>query len=167
MDEHKRRVVFSQGAANKKDYGTPQVLFDNLNKRYGFTLDAAASDENAKLPKYFTSEDNGLEKSWEGERVFCNPPYGIKENRQWIAKGYSESQKDALPKVFLIAARTDSQFFADYCSMASNIYFIKGRLTFEGANDAAGFPSAIIVFHSIREGTRNVQWCNREFTEFW
>jgi site-specific DNA-methyltransferase (adenine-specific) len=167
MDEQKRRVVFSQGKTKKKDYGTPQDLFDNLHKEFNFTIDVAASHENAKLPRYFTPEEDGLSQSWEGERTFLNPPYGIRENRLWAKKAYEESQNDCQPKVMLLAARTDAQFFTKYCAKAANLYFIEGRLTFEGSTSPAGFPSVVVVFHSLQEGKRKVQWCNRNFTEFW
>lgn len=61
--------------SSRQDYETPQALFDKLNQRYGFTIDAAASPENAKLDRYWTEEDDALTKSWSGERVFVNPPY--------------------------------------------------------------------------------------------
>lgn len=57
MEAQTRRVLFS---SDKDFWETPQSLFDELNEKYHFTLDAAASDENHKCSRYFTKEDNGL-----------------------------------------------------------------------------------------------------------
>ena len=44
-------VHFSTG---KDDWGTPQDLFDALNKEFNFTLDPCADDNNHKCDKYYT-----------------------------------------------------------------------------------------------------------------
>lgn len=78
-----REVMFS---SDKNFWETPQKLFDELDAEFHFTLDAAASDENHKCARYFTQSDDGLRQNWEGETVFCNPPYGSKETGLWTAK---------------------------------------------------------------------------------
>lgn len=71
---------YKAGAAamtsNKDDWETPQSLFDQLDEEFHFTLDAASNDQNAKCEHHYTVENSGLEHSWEGETVFCNPPTG-------------------------------------------------------------------------------------------
>ena len=68
---------------------TPEV-FDALNERFRFTIDVAASKENAKLERFYTAEDDGLALDWSGERVWCNPPYSNIEpwvqRAQWFAQ---------------------------------------------------------------------------------
>lgn len=56
------------------EWSTPQDFFDRLDWKYHFTLDAAATAENAKCARFFTAEDDGLTKNWGGQIVFCNPP---------------------------------------------------------------------------------------------
>ena len=77
----KNKALFT---SNKQDWETPKELFERLNSKYHFDLDAAASHQNAKLPNYFTADDDALLQEWQGN-VFCNPPYGrqlgIKEIR--------------------------------------------------------------------------------------
>lgn len=51
---------------------TPKSFFEDLHRRYAFTLDGAALPGNALLPR-FSSE--AIPRRWEGERVFCNPPW--------------------------------------------------------------------------------------------
>lgn len=57
------------------EWRTPTNLFNELNAKYHFTLDAAANDNNHLCEKYFTKEKDGIKASWEYETVFCNPPY--------------------------------------------------------------------------------------------
>lgn len=56
--------------SNKKYWETPQALFNELDREFHFTLDAAASDKNHKCPKYYTEADDGLLQDWAGETVF-------------------------------------------------------------------------------------------------
>jgi phage N-6-adenine-methyltransferase len=70
------------------DRQTSPEVFDPLHERFGFTIDVAASSKNAKLPRYYTIEDDGLTQPWNGERVWCNPPYSDLE--PWVAKANLE-----------------------------------------------------------------------------
>lgn len=135
----------------KDNWETPQSVFNELNAEFNFELDAAASDENAKLSKYFTKEDNALSQEWGGENtnVFCNPPYG-RELRKWLEKGYKEHLRCPKRKiVFLIPARTDTSYWHDFIFDKAEIRFIRGRLKFElnkEPKDAAPFPSALVIY---------------------
>lgn len=64
--------------AQRDDWRTPRWLFERLHALYQFTIDAAADAENAKLPRFWTAEQDALKQSWRGERVFCNPPFSLK-----------------------------------------------------------------------------------------
>lgn len=131
-------------SSNTPEWATPQSFFDALNREFSFTLDPCSTHENAKCEKHYTKEDDGLTKSWEGESVFCNPPYG-RELPKWVKKCYEESQKGALV-VMLIPARTDTRWFHDYIYGKAEIRFIKGRLRFGGSNQNAPFPSMIVIW---------------------
>lgn len=58
--------------SDKDDWETPQALFDELNAKYHFELDAAASDNNHKLDRYYTSQDNALLQKWGGIRLLTH-----------------------------------------------------------------------------------------------
>ena len=60
------KVLLSTG---KDDWGTPQRLYDELNKEFGFTLDACADESNYKCQNYYTTADNGLTASWGAGRL--------------------------------------------------------------------------------------------------
>ena len=127
-------------------WSTPQDFFDELNAEFHFTLDPCATRENAKCARFFTVEDDGLKQDWQGETVFCNPPYG-REIGKWVKKCYEESKKPGTTVVMLIPARTDTSYFHDYIyGKAREIRFIRGRLKFGDATNSAPFPSMVVVF---------------------
>ena len=127
-------------------WATPQDLFDELNKEFGFNLDPCALPDNAKCEKYFTPEINGLSQCWGGYVVFCNPPYG-RQIYDWVKKCYEESRNPGTTVVMLIPARIDTRYFHEFIyHKAKEIRFIKGRLKFGNAKNAAPFPSMIVIF---------------------
>lgn len=138
--------------SEKSDWETPQDLFDKLHEEFHFTLDAAASDHNHKLPRYYTEKTDGLTQDWGGERVFCNPPYGVKETGLWTEKCWQEARKPNTLVVLLIPARTDRKSFHKflYNQPNVNIRFLKGRLRFEDHGQKMGtapFPSMLCIFN--------------------
>jgi site-specific DNA-methyltransferase (adenine-specific) len=72
-------------SSQTNEWATPQDFFNELDKEFNFTLDPCATKENAKCQKFYTFEDDGLKQSWDGERTFCNPPYG-REIGKWVKK---------------------------------------------------------------------------------
>ena len=128
-------------------WATPQTFFDKLNSEFGFDTDVCALASNAKCAKFFTPEVNGLTQAWEGV-CWMNPPYG-RGIGMWLKKAYESSQKGATD-VCLVPSRTDTQWWHDYC-MKGEVRFIKGRLKFGGHNNAAPFPSAVVIFRPTKE----------------
>lgn len=129
MTNQTQQTMFS---SNRDDWETPQDFFDKLNAQYHFTLDPCSSDTNAKCPKHYTEQDNGLEQDWGGEIVFCNPPYSRKGGQDlWVKKCYEESLKPNTTVVALLPARTDTKRFHQYILNKAEIIWIEGRLVFE------------------------------------
>ncbi len=126
-------------------WATPQSFYDKLEKEFNFTLDPCATKDNAKCKRFFTKDDDGLLQNWEGEVVFCNPPYG-RELRKWVEKCSIESQKPFTTCVMLIPARTDTSYFHDFIYNKAEIRFIRGRLKFGEATNSAPFPSMVVIF---------------------
>lgn len=124
-------------------WGTPQWLFDELNNQFNFTCDVCATKDNAKCSNYYTIENDGLQKEWNGT-CWMNPPYG-REIGKWVKKA-SESN---CTTVCLLPARTDTKWFHDYVLNKAEIRFLRGRLKFEGiqvGSGAAPFPSMIVIY---------------------
>jgi phage N-6-adenine-methyltransferase len=125
------------------DWATPQDYFDTVSAEHGpFDLDVCASESNAKAPRYFTRETNGLAQPWVGT-VWMNPPYG-REIGEWVHKAHASSLTGA-KVVCLVPARTDTAWWHEW-AMKGDITFIRGRLKFGGAKNSAPFPSALVVF---------------------
>ena len=147
-------------SSKRLDWCTPQDFYEQLDAEFHFTLDAAATDKSAKCARYYTPETDGLSASWEGETVFCNPPYG-RQIRDWIKKGYEEGRKAGTTVVMLIPSRTDTAYFHEYILSKAEIRFIRGRLKFTDEDgvtqDAAPFPSMLAIWGTNRGGDKGGQ----------
>jgi site-specific DNA-methyltransferase (adenine-specific) len=151
MTPKQQKYHFSSAA---QDWETPQYIFDALAVEFGFTVDAAAADHNAKCERYWTEADNGLAKDWSEEIVWLNPPY--KHAEEWMRKAWQESRRGATV-VCLVPARTDSAWWHRY-AMKGEIRLFMQRLKFKKGgkrSDVAPFPSALIIFRppEFRFGT--------------
>jgi phage N-6-adenine-methyltransferase len=140
---HRHAVHFSSAT---DEWSTPQTFFDALNAEFGFTLDVCATDTNAKCKRYFTRADDGLKQPWGSDRCWMNPPYG-RQIGTWMAKAYAAAASGALV-VCLVPARTDTGWWQDYAARADEIRFVRGRLRFGNARNAAPFPSAVVIFQA-------------------
>ena len=128
----------------KEDWGTPQWLFDACDRVFKFTLDAAASRENALCTEYFTKEDNSLLQEWH-ESTFVNPPYGRGITGEFVAVAFRQAFYGDKTSVLLPPARTDVSWFHEFIYEMPRVShrFIRGRLKFRGAESGAPFPSAL------------------------
>ena len=135
-----KKACFS---AKTDEWSTPDDFYNVLNSIYQFTLDPCASDDSHKCEKYYTIETNGLLQSWENDVVWMNPPYS--KSKEWIEKAYNEYLEGSTV-ICLTASRTDTKMFHSFCTKASALCFIKGRLKFGGSKHPAPFPSLLTVF---------------------
>lgn len=125
------------------EWPTPQGLFDQLNDEFGFTVDVAATATNAKCARFYTIEDDGISQDWDGEVVWCNPPFGP-QLEHWVYKAATSTATT----VMLLPARTDVRWFHDVVLGRAEIRFIRGRIKFEGARWTAPFPCMLLVFRN-------------------
>jgi phage N-6-adenine-methyltransferase len=128
-------------------WATPLDLFEELDREFGFSVDVCALPENAKCPRFFTPEDDGLSQPWHGV-CWMNPPYGRNIGR-WIKKAFDSSRQGATV-VCLLPARTDTRWWHEYVVHADEVRFLQGRLRFGASSTGAPFPSAVIVFRQPR-----------------
>lgn len=124
------------------DWATPQDFFDRLDREFHFDLDVCATAGNAKCPRFFTPQEDGLSQDWNGV-CWMNPPYG-RGIGAWVEKAYQTSMRGGTV-VCLLPARTDTAWWHDWC-MRGEIRFVRGRLKFGGGKGNAPFPSAVVIF---------------------
>lgn len=127
------RTLFSSATAH---WATPSDVYTALDAEFGFTLDPCPLHGGDRL----IMENDGLARSWGGERVYCNPPYGRGVGR-WLAKA---SEADVA--VYLLPARTDTAWWHQFAVAATEIRFLRGRLKFGGNKNGAPFPSVVLVY---------------------
>ena len=122
-------MVFRTRTENSKDhFETPPEIWNPLNDRFHFTVDAAASEENALCPVYFTQENSALEALVWGtpdDVVWLNPPY--KNISPWLKKAYEQ----LCTVVCLIPVATATRHWWEYVfPKAAEIIFIVPRVQF-------------------------------------
>lgn len=123
------------------EWATDQAFFDQVDREFHFTVDVAANAGNAKCPRFYDVDSDGLMQDWTGETVWCNPPYGDRI-KDWM---YKAATSDATT-VLLVPARTDVKWFHDIVLPRAEVRFIKGRLRFGGSKDPATFPTMLVIF---------------------
>lgn len=151
-------VAFS---SHDETWTTPKDFYDNLNREFGFVLDAAALRASTLVANNWYGPDHpdparvdAFANSWahdaHGGAVWLNPPYG-RTIGQWMHRAAAEADAGATV-VCLVPARTDTAWFQDTALARQSqgraeIRYVRGRLKFGAANPAP-FPSAVVVFHA-------------------
>lgn len=55
------------------EWGTPQDLFDRLDREFHFTLDVCASDGMQMCQRYYNPQTDGLKQEWGGRSMLDEP----------------------------------------------------------------------------------------------
>lgn len=137
-----------------QSWETPKELLSVLYAVFGkFDLDPCSPKKTnppVRAHVHYTAEDDGLSLPWHGV-VFMNPPYG-RTLDEWIAKARHEVESgNAKTVVALLPARPDTAYWHDHIAGRAVVYFLRGRLRFSGAKQAAPFPSALVLWGASRE----------------
>jgi hypothetical protein len=128
-------VDWYQGA-RVQTWTTPRAFFDVLHEEFAFTLDGAAADENALLPRASTL---GAPMSWRGERVFCNPPWSE------IAP-FIDLAAAAELACLLVPARTNARWFHRALDLGAQVRFFKPKLKFGAATKTSPVDCCLLLF---------------------
>ncbi len=129
---HQQQLDVRGPRSHVDDRATTPEVFGPLHERFGFTVDVAASSENAKLPRFYTADDDGLAQDWAGERVWCNPPYSAIE--PWLVKAWTSGAE--LVVMLLPANRTEQGWWQRQVEPRRDrpggvrVEFLPGRLRF-------------------------------------
>lgn len=109
------------------DWATPADFFAKVVEQYGaFDLDVCANSANAKAPRFFDREEDGLQQDWpaHGRRIWMNPPYG-RTIGKWVAKAFDAGQRGCFVAC-LLPARTDTAWWHYYCQGGGSRSFAAG-----------------------------------------
>jgi site-specific DNA-methyltransferase (adenine-specific) len=121
------------------DWETPPWLFRALDSEFSFTLDPCATIATAKCRRFYTLENDGLTRPWDG-RQFVNPPYsGI---HPWVWRAIHTTTLSVL----LLPVRSDNDWW-ELVQPYKPRYFRK-RIAFllNGVEQAGPrFPSMLVV----------------------
>ena len=127
---------------------TPQWLFDYWASRFAFDIDVCATKDTAKCRDYFTPANDALSQDWSKfGTCWMNPPYGL-AIAKWCQKAADEADRGAVV-VGLLPARTDTSWWHEQVTRASEVYFLRGRVKFVGAKYTAPFPNAVVVWTGV------------------
>lgn len=140
-----------------RHWETPPEVFDPLHARFSFTLDVCAQPSTAKVPRFFGEADNGLERSWGGERCWMNPPYG-REIYVWTRKARIEAANGALVVGLFPVSSDLAWWHEDVLKHAEIVTWYRGRIRFltGGPYRASGFfPSVAVVWRPLGQGAQH------------
>lgn len=106
-------------------------------------LDPASSDianKAIRAKRYFTAQDDGLERDWSG-RVWMNPPYAGDLIGQFVDKLCEHVDNEDVPQAtVLVNNATDTAWFHELAARATAICFPSGRVGFENADGRQAKP---------------------------
>lgn len=91
-----------------------------------------------KADKYYTAEDNGLDKIWSGN-VWLNPPYASDLIEKFIDKLVSE-RNNYTQAIVLVNNATETVWFNKIIDISAAVCFPKSRVKFYMPNGKTGAP---------------------------
>lgn len=155
---------------NRDAWRTPPELFAALDAEFRFSMDAAASWENALCKLFIDEVTDSLQQRWysylsRGDFAWCNPPYS--DVGPWVRKAAKES-KHGIGCVMLVMADTSVGWYNEAIKTAQEVRFITGgRVSF--INPETGLPvngnnkgSMLIIWHPFGRGALQVSHVDRD-----
>jgi len=124
---------------------TPLKAFADLHGKFEFTMDGAATAENALLPRFSSPQDP---LPWAGERVFCNPPWSN------IAP-FVELAATATLAVLLVPMRCNTKWFHRALELGARPIFFPARLKFGRLKNNSPVDCAALVFQREPRDSRS------------
>jgi hypothetical protein len=158
---HPQQVDAGRGDPEKDERYTPRRLIARLHRRWHFTVDAAgcpAAPASQLIGRHWSKADDGLAQPWDGERVWCNPPFS--NIGRWVAKAWDSS---AVVVMLLPGNRTEQPWWQrmvephrDRRGGFLTVQFLPSRISFgtpaapEGAkwNSSAPFGCVLLIWAS-------------------
>jgi phage N-6-adenine-methyltransferase len=111
---------------HKDNWKTPKSLYDKLNTEFNFDFDPCPYSEGDPI-------FDGLSIEW-GNHNYINPPYSRKLKELFVKKALEESKKGKLCVLLLPVSTSTALFHEVIQPNATEIRFVRGRISFEGIN---------------------------------
>lgn len=120
----------------RQTHRTPPELFARWHERFHFTMDGAAHRHN-RLLKHASTWAKPL--PWDGERVFCNPP--------WCnIRPFVDLAATASFACLLVPARTNARWFHHALELGARVEFFLGKPKFVGNKHTSPADCVLLLF---------------------
>lgn len=145
----------------RNEYRTPDWVYNPLNRVFDFTLDVAATPENAKTEMYYTIDDNGLSQEWGGielpsgmrHNVFNNPPWSLGVYGDWVKRASDEFIRWGITVVQVLPFKPETKGFRPVWDYAKYLILPEQRIAFDlpdgTPSSGATFFSCVAVFTNL------------------
>lgn len=142
--------VAKEKAAPTNEWYTPVEVIELAKRVLGeIDLDPASceeANETVGASRFFDEDEDGLDREWDADRVWCNPPYlaPAGENaadwlKRWVSKMDGEiCAGRAKEGIMLLNAETHSGYAQVGFRAAQAVCLWEGRMSFRGPNDPEG-----------------------------
>ena len=91
---------------------------------------SAKANETVKAGRYFTIEENGLDKVWRGQ-VWLNPPFSRGNIQRFVEKLVFEYQSGNITEAIMLTNNaTETVWFQHGLSAASAVCLVRSRIKF-------------------------------------
>lgn len=137
---------------SKQTYGTPWDFIEAVKELLGiveFDCDLAATAENAKCPNFITPEMDALDTSWAtwgSGWNWLNPPFA--RIGPWVQRAWEYTVFDHTRTAVLVPAGVGANWWKAWVHRKADVYFLNGRLTFEGETLPYVKDCALLLYHA-------------------
>lgn len=141
VQEVLKRPHVANNSGNNEWYTPAEFIEAAVDVMGCIDLDPASNpiaNKVVKADKYYTAEDNGLDKTWSGN-VWLNPPYASDLIGKFADKLISE-RENYTQAIVLVNNATETEWFNKIVSIASAVCFPKSRVKFYMPDGKAGAP---------------------------
>lgn len=156
-----RKMPAQKPGRSKQDYETPREFIDAVEKRFGrVTLDLAATKENKKSERFWTTGADSLSFLWSssfrrGDVGWLNPPYS--KISPWAEKCSRESLSLVPGAIILllVPAAVGSHWFERHVFGRASVFFLKPRISFVGTDGS--YPKDLMLCRYASDFITDVQ----------
>lgn len=141
VQEVLKRPHVANNSGNNEWYTPAEFIEAAVDVMGCIDLDPASNpiaNKVVKADKYYTAEDNGLDKTWSGN-VWLNPPYASDLIGKFADKLISE-RENYTQAIVLVNNATETEWFNKVVSVASAVCFPKSRVKFYMPDGKTGAP---------------------------